>query len=45
MPELLKKIVEFFKNNETARDLLIGSLGAVVGAVFLDFTKKRLLKT
>ena len=44
MPELLKKIVEFFKNNQSAKDLLIGSIGAVIGAVFLDFTKKRLQK-
>jgi len=42
MPELLKKIVEFFKNNQSAKDLLIGSIGAVIGAVVLDFTKKRL---
>jgi len=44
MPELLKKIVEFFKNNQSAKDLLIGSIGAVIGAVFLDFTKRRLQK-
>jgi len=42
MPELLKKIVEFFKSNQSAKDLLIGSIGAVIGAVVLDFTKKRL---
>jgi len=44
MPEYLQKIINFFKSNQSAKDLLIGSLGAVIGAVVLDFTKKRLIK-
>jgi len=44
MPEYLQKIINFFKNNKSAKDLLIGSIGAVIGAVFLDFTTKRLSK-
>jgi len=44
MPEYLQKIINFFKSNQTAKDLLLGSVGAVIGAVFLDFTKKRLIK-
>jgi len=44
MPEYLQKIISFFKNNQSAKDLLVGSIGAVIGAVFLDFTKKRLNK-
>ncbi len=44
MPEYLQKILDFFKSNKSAKDLLIGSVGAVIGAVFLDFTKKRLGK-
>ena len=44
MPEYLQKILDFFKSNKSAKDLLIGSVGAVIGAVFLDFTKKRLNK-
>jgi len=42
MVEYLRKIYDFFKSNESAKDLLIGSIGAVIGAIFLDFTKKRL---
>ena len=44
MPEYLQKVINFFKSNKSAKDLLIGSIGAVIGAVFLDFTKKRLSK-
>ena len=44
MPEYLQKIINFFNSNKSAKDLLIGSVGAVIGAVFLDFTKKRLNK-
>jgi len=44
MPEYLQKIINFFKSNQSAKDLLIGSVGAVIGAIFLDFTKKRLNK-
>ena len=44
MPEYLKKVINFFKSNKSAKDLLIGSIGAVIGAVFLDFTKRQLNK-
>jgi hypothetical protein len=44
MVEYLRKVYNFFKRNESAKDLLIGSIGAVIGAIFLDFTKKRLQK-
>jgi len=37
MPEYLQKIINFFKNNKSAKDLLIGSIGAVIGAVFDNF--------
>jgi len=44
MVEYLRKVYDFFKSHESAKDLLVGSIGAVIGAVFLDFTKKRLQK-
>ena len=33
MPEYLKKVVGFFKSNQSAKDLLIGSVGAVMGGL------------
>ena len=30
------EIFDFFKTNESAKDLLIGSIGAVIGGVFID---------
>lgn len=44
MVEYLRKIYDFFKSKELAKDLLIGSIGAVISVIFLDFTKKRLQK-
>jgi len=44
MPEYLQKAINFFKTHKPAQDLLIGSTGAVIGAIILDFTKKQLQK-
>jgi len=41
MPEYLKKVYEFFKGNESAKDLLIGSIGAVIGGLFIERIVKR----
>ena len=37
----LKKLFDFFKANESAKDLLIGSIGAVIGGVFIDRILRR----
>jgi hypothetical protein len=33
MPAYLQKAISFFKTNERAKDLLIGSVGAVIGGL------------
>jgi len=37
----LKKLFDFFKANESAKDLLIGRIGAVIGGVFIDRILRR----
>jgi len=37
----LQKLFDFFKTNESAKDLLIGSIGAVIGGVFIDRILRR----
>jgi len=33
MPAYLQKVISFFKTNDGAKDLLIGSVGAVIGGL------------
>jgi len=37
----LQKVYDFFKGNESAKDLLIGSIGAVIGGLFVERIVKR----
>ena len=41
MPEYLKKVYEFFKTNNTAKDVLIGSVSFIAGGFVLDRILKR----
>ena len=41
MVEYLRKIYDFFKTNEIAKDLFLGSIGAVVGGIIVNILIKR----
>ena len=41
MPEYLKKVYEFFKANNTAKDVLIGSVSFIAGGFVLNKIVKR----
>ena len=41
MPEYLKKVYEFFKANNAAKDVLIGSVSFIAGGFVLDRILKR----
>ena len=41
MPEFLKKVYDFFKTNNTAKDVLIGAVSFVAGGFVLDRILKR----
>jgi len=41
MVEYLRKIYDFFKTNEIAKDLFLGSVGAVVGGLVVNILVKR----
>ena len=41
MPEYLKKVYEFFKTNNTAKDVLIGSISFIAGGFVLDRILRR----
>lgn len=41
MPEYLKKVYEFFKTNNTAKDVLIGSISFIAGGYILNKIVKR----
>ena len=41
MPEYLKKVYEFFKTNNTAKDVLIGSISFIAGGYILNKITKR----
>ena len=41
MPEYLKKVYEFFKANNTAKDVLIGSVSFIAGGFVLDRILRR----
>ena len=41
MPEYLKKVYEFFKTNNTAKDVLIGSVSFIAGGYILNKIVKR----
>ena len=41
MPEYLKKVYEFFKTNNTAKDVLIGSVSFIAGGYILNKITKR----
>jgi len=41
MPEYLKKVYEFFKTNNTAKDVLIGAVSFIAGGFVLDKIVKR----
>jgi len=36
MPEYLKKVYDFFKTNNTAKDVLIGSVSFIAGGYILN---------
>ena len=36
MPEYLKKVYEFFKTNNTAKDVLIGAVSFIAGGYILN---------
>ena len=36
MPEYLKKVYDFFKSNNTAKDVLIGSISFIAGGYILN---------
>ena len=40
MPEYLKKVIAYFKNNEIPRDILISVGSALTGALIFDRIKK-----
>ena len=41
MPEYIKKVYEFFKTNNTAKDVLIGAVSFVAGGYILNKITKR----
>ena len=41
MPEYLKKVYEFFKSNNAAKDVLIGSVSFIAGGYILNKITKR----
>ena len=41
MPEYLKKVYDFFKTNNTAKDVLIGSVSFSAGGFVLDRILRR----
>ena len=41
MPEYLKKVYEFFKANNAAKDVLIGSVSFIAGGYILNKIVKR----
>ena len=41
MPEYLKKVYEFFKANNAAKDVLIGSVSFIAGGFVLDRILRR----
>ena len=41
MPEYLKKVYEFFKANNAAKDVLIGSVAFIAGGFVLDRILRR----
>ena len=41
MPEYLKKVYDFFKTNNTAKDVLIGSVSFIAGGFVLNKIVKR----
>jgi len=41
MPEYLKKLVDFFKTNNTAKDVLIGAVSFIAGGYILNKIVKR----
>ena len=41
MPEYLKKVYEFFKANNAAKDVLIGSISFIAGGYILNKIVKR----
>jgi len=41
MPEYLKKVYEFFKANNAAKDVLIGSVSFIAGGYILNKITKR----
>ena len=41
MPEYLKKLFDFFKTNESAKDVLIGAVSFIAGGYILNRIVKR----
>jgi len=41
MPEYLKKVYDFFKTSNTAKDVLIGSISFIAGGYILNKIVKR----
>ena len=41
MPEYLTKLIDFFKTNNTAKDVLIGSVSFIAGGYILNKITKR----
>ena len=41
MPEYLKKVYDFFKTNNTAKDVLIGAVSFIAGGYILNKIVKR----
>ena len=41
MPEYLKKVYDFFKTNNAAKDVLIGSVSFIAGGFVLDRILRR----
>ena len=41
MPEYLKKVFDFFKTNNAAKDVLIGSVSFIAGGFVLDRILRR----
>ena len=41
MPEYLKKVYEFFKTSNTAKDVLIGAVSFIAGGYILNKIVKR----
>ena len=41
MPEYLTKLIDFYKSNNTAKDVLIGSVSFIAGGFVLDRILRR----